>query len=1056
MLSLYESEVEEWVIELLQEQGYTYLSPEEQERTRGDFSEVVCRERLRDAVTRLNPDIPEDEREYALREVLGLSSQSMIENNETFHRYLTEGFPVEYQKEGDTVGGKVVLVDFENPMNNNLIVCNQYTVAGNRNKTKIRPDVVLLINGLPLVVIELKNPTDEKATVKKAYTQLQNYKKAAPSLFYYNGVLVASDGLDARAGSLTAGMDRFMAWKTVDGVREDKSTIPQVETLIKGMLRPDVLFDLIKQFTVFEKSQAETSKKIAAYHQYYAVCKAVESTIRATATGVSEARKEAPEDSDLPMVNTQPAVDRKVGVVWHTQGSGKSLSMVFYAGKLMGDARMKNPTLLVLTDRNDLDDQLFGAFAASRQLLIEEPVQAQSRDHLKRLLQTQGGGIVFTTIQKFSPEEDREQFELLSGRENIVVIADEAHRSQYGFKAITGIKDNRVSIRYGFAKYLRDALPSASFIGFTGTPIEGADISTPAIFGDYIDIYDIQQSVEDGATIPIYYASRLAHVHLKPEEMQKLDDEVEQITEDQEFTATEKAKAKWAQMEAIVGNEERLKVVAQDIVEHFEERQKALEGKGIIVAMSRRIAVALYDEITKLCPDWHDIDLEKGQIKVIMTSNSSDPSSYQPHRTTKRQKKELGDRFKDSTDSLKLVIVRDMWLTGFDAPSLHTMYIDKPMRGHNLMQAIARVNRVYKNKPGGLVVDYIGIAHDLKQALAIYTNSGGRGKPALEQETAIATMMEKYEIVVQLFNGFDYKRYFAADTGRKLTIILEAQEHILNLDDGKKRYIEQVSVLAKTFALSVPSDEAAKIRDELGFFEAVKARLIKLESSDNGKSDAEIETAIKQIVDKAIMTDEVIDIFDAAGIKKPDISILSDEFLEEVRGMQHKNLAIELLKKILNDEIKARIKKNFIQGRKLSEMLDAVIKRYRNNLLTTAQVIGELVSLAKEITDANKRGERYGLSQEELAFYDALADNDSAKRVLGDDTLRDIARILVEKVKKGATIDWTVRESVQAGLRVAVKGVLRKYGYPPDKQEIATHNVLKQAESFADEWASDL
>ncbi len=1056
MLSLYESEVEEWVVELLQEQGYTYLSPEEQKRERGDFSEVVFRERLRDAVIRLNPDIPESELEYALREVLGLSSQSMVENNAIFHEYLIEGVPVEYQKESNTVGGKVMLVDFENPLNNDLIVCNQYTVIDNSSKTEIRPDVVLLINGLPLVVIELKNPTDKKATIERAYTQLDNYKEAAPSLFYYNGVLVASDGLDARAGSLTAGMDRFMAWKTVDGVREDKSTTPQVETLIKGMLRPDVLLDLIRQFTVFEKLRTDTSKKIAAYHQYHAVCRAVEETIRATAAGVSKTGKEAHADLNSPMADAQSAGDRKVGVVWHTQGSGKSLSMVFYAGRLMSDERMKNPTLLVLTDRNDLDDQLFGAFAASRQLLGEEPVQVQSRDHLKELLQTSGGGIVFTTIQKFSPEEDREQFDLLSERENIVVIADEAHRSQYGFKAITKIKDNQVFVGYGFAKYLRDALPNASFIGFTGTPIEKEDISTRAIFGNYIDTYDIQQSVEDGATIPIFYASRLAHVHLKPEEMQKLDDEVEKITEDQEFTATEKAKAKWAQIEAIVGNEKRLKLVAQDIVKHFEERQETLEGKGIIVAMSRRVAVALYDEITNLRRHWHDTNLEKGQIKVIMTSNSSDPSSYQPHRTTKKQKKELGDRFKDPTDFLKLVIVRDMWLTGFDAPSLHTMYIDKPMRGHNLMQAIARVNRVYKDKSGGLVVDYIGIAHDLKQALAVYTDSGGRGEPVLEQETAIATMMEKYEIVVQLFNGFDYKRYFAADTRGKLTIILEAQEHILGLKDGKKRYIEHVSVLAKTFALSVPSDKASGIREELGFFEAVKARLIKLEASDSSKSDAEIETAIKQIVDKAIVTDEVIDIFDAAGIKKPDISILSDEFLEEVRGMKHKNLALELLKKILNDEIRARSKKNFIQSRKLSEMLDAAIKKYQNNLLTTAEIIEALISIAKEIKDADKRGEKYELSQEELAFYDALADNDSAGKVLGDDTLRDIARILVVKVKEKATIDWTIRESVQAGLRVAVKGVLRKYGYPPDKQKIATDNVLEQAKNFADEWASDL
>lgn len=1038
MTKIFESDIEKFTIELLEKQGYVYLSPEEQETERQNLSDVVLRGRLKSAIDKLNPDIPEEAREQALREVLNLPSQNLIENNEAFHQMLTDGVGVEYQKNGDTVGDKVWLIDFENPLNNDLLVCNQFTVIENE-KTK-RPDVVLLVNGLPLVVIELKNPADENATVQKAFTQLQNYKKAISSLFYYNGVLVASDGLDAKMGSLTAGWSRFMAWKTVDGAKEEKNTVPQIETLINGMLRPDVLLDLIKQFTVFEKTktedqktgitQVDIAKKIAAYHQYHAVKKAVTST------------KEASREDG----------SRKAGVVWHTQGSGKSLSMVFYAGKIV--LELDNPTIVVITDRNDLDDQLFDTFAGSKQLLRQEPIQANNRAHLKKLLKTAGGGIIFTTIQKFSPEEISENFDLLSERKNIVVIADEAHRSQYGFGAKTLIKNGEAFTKYGFAKYLRDALPNASFVGFTGTPIEKEDASTPAVFGSYIDVYDIEQAVEDGATVRIYYESRLAKVHLKAEEKEKLDAEVEQITENEESTAKEKAKAKWTQLEAIVGHKERLKAVAEDAVKHFEIRQEAFEGKGMIVAMSRRIAVELYDEIVKIRPDWHDTDKKKGAIKVIMTSSSSDPESWQLHNTTKQERKELGERLKDPSDPLQLVIVRDMWLTGFDAPCLHTMYVDKPMRGHNLMQAIARVNRVYKDKPGGLIVDYIGIASDLKQALATYTESGGQGAPALDQSEAIAAMMEKYEIVVQMFNGFDYKRYFSADTKEKMTIILEAQEHVLGLEDGKNRFTKQVGLLSKTFALSVPSLPAMDIKDELGFFQAVKSRLTKFEPTGSGKSDTEIETAIRQIVDRAVVVDGVIDIFDAAGIKKPDISILSDDFLDEIRDMKRKNLALELLKKILDDEIKTRTKKNFIQSKKLSDMLDAAIKKYQNNLLTAAQVIEELINIAKEIKASDERGEDLGLTEDEIAFYDALAINGSAKEVLGDDTLRELARILVQKVKANTAIDWTIKESVQAKLRVIVKRILRQYGYPPDKQKLATENILKQAELFADEWSS--
>lgn len=1037
MNKITEDAVEQVAIELLEEQGYLYLTPEQWEVERGDLSSVLLKNRLATAIDKLNPTIPQDAKEQALRAVSNLPSQNLVENNETFHRMLTDGIDVEYMGDDGVKGDKVWLIDFTNPASNDLVVCNQFTVI--QNNVNKRPDVVLFVNGLPLVVIELKNPTDENATVKKAYTQLQNYKNAISNLFYYNGILVASDGLDAKVGSLTAGWSRFMVWKTSDGSKEDKVTIPQMETVIRGMLRPDVLFDLIKQFTVFEKSKKEdaktgfttieTEKKIAAYHQYYAVKKAVESTKKAASDNGS----------------------RKGGVVWHTQGSGKSLSMVFYAGQLVLD--LDNPTIVVMTDRNDLDDQLFDTFAGCKQLLRQDPVQAENRKHLKKLLKVAGGGIVFTTIQKFSPEDGGELFDLLSERKNIVVIADEAHRSQYGFGAKTVVRDNEAYTSYGFAKYLRDALPKATFIGFTGTPIEKEDRSTRAVFGNEVDIYDISQAVEDGATVRIYYESRLAKVHLKQDEKEKLDAEVESITEGEESTAKEKAKAKWTQLEAIVGHRERLKSVAEDIINHFEKRQEVFDGKAMIVTMSRRIAVELYEEIIALRPHWHNEDKRSGEVKVIMTSNSSDPQSWQKHNTTKQDRKDIGERFKDPNDRLKFVIVRDMWLTGFDAPCLHTMYIDKPMRGHNLMQSIARVNRVFKDKPGGLIVDYIGIGLELKLAIAIYTESGGKGAPTLDIGEAVATMLEKHEIVVQMFNGFDYLRYFAASTKDKMTIILEAQEHILSLDDGKNRFMRQVNLLSKAFALSVPNEEAMAIKDDVGFFQTIKARLTKFTPSGGGKSDEEIETAIRQIIDRAVESEGVIDIFDAAGIKQPDISILSDEFLAEIKGMKRRNLALELLKKILSDEIKLRTSRNLIHGKKLSELLENAIKKYQNNILTAVQVIEELIELAKHIKTEDERGSVLNLSDDEVAFYDALANNDSAKEVLGDDTLRELARILVEKVRANTSIDWTIKESVQAKLRTIIKRTLRKFGYPPDEQLLATENILKQAELFANEWA---
>jgi len=1035
MSKIFESTIEQFAIELLQNQGWQYLSPEEQELERSSLSEVIFKNHLEQAIITINPTIPQEACDQAMGQVLNLPSQNLIDNNEAFHKMLTEGIEIELMGEEGIRGDKVWLVDFEHPENNEFVMCNQFTVV--ENNINKRPDVVLFVNGLPLIVIELKNPTDENATVQKAFTQLQNYKNAIPSLFYYNALLIASDGLDAKAGTISSDISYFLAWKTVDGKKEDSSATPQIETLIKGMLKKEVLLDLIRHFIVFEKSKKEDAKtglssvvsikKIAAYHQYFAVNKAIEETLRATSEHG----------------------DGKVGVVWHTQGSGKSLSMVFYTGKAV--LALNNPTVVVITDRNDLDDQLFDTFAGCKQLLRQEPIQAQSRENLKELLRVAGGGIIFTTIQKFFPEDAAADFDLLSERKNIIVIVDEAHRSQYGFGAKTTEKNGEVFIKYGFAKYLRDALPHASFIGFTGTPIEKEDASTRAVFGNYIDVYDIARAVEDGATVRIYYESRLAEVHLKPEEAEKLDDEVEAITEGQESTAKEKAKAKWAQLEAIVGHKDRLKIVGEDIVDHFEKRREVFEGKGMIVCMSRRIAVELYDEIIKIRPSWHNKDLNKGAIKVVMTSASSDPESWQIHSTTKQDRKTISERFKDENDELKMVIVRDMWLTGFDVPCLHTMYVDKPMRGHNLMQAIARVNRVFKDKPGGLIVDYIGIASDLKAALATYTDSGGQGVPTLDQNEAVAACLEKFEIVEQMFDGFDYKKYFSSDTRAKLAIILEAQEHILGLEDGKSRYIKQVALLSQAFALSVPNPKAMEIKDEVGFFQAVKARLTKFEPVGSGRSDAEIETAIRQIVDKSIVSEAIVDVFDAAGIKKPDISILSDEFLTEIQGMERKNLALELLKKLLNDEIKTRLRKNFIQSRKLSEILENSIRKYQNNLLTAAQVIEELVNLAKDIRESDKRGESLNLTDDELAFYDALANNNSAKEVLGDKQLAAIAIEVFRSVKSNATIDWTLKESVRARLRRDVKRILNRYGYPPDQQLLATENVLKQAELMANE-----
>jgi type I restriction enzyme R subunit len=1071
MVKITESAIEKVAIEGLEALGYLYLygpdiaydgdTPE-----RESYDQVLLLSRLKKAIGRINSSIPNNTQLEAIKEIQRIASPELLTNNESFHRLLTEGIPVTKRVDGNDRGDRVWLLDFKNPYNNEFVVVNQFTIIENGNKK--RPDIILFINGIPLVVIELKNATDENATLNSAFRQIETYKAITPSLFTYNGFNIISDGLEAKAGSLSAGYSRHMTWKSADGKAEASHLVSQLETLILGMLNKQTLLDLIRHFIVFEKSKKEdpatglttisTVKKLAAYHQYYAVNRAVESTLRASgyvpekSTPVNEFA-ESPESYGLPGVKMQPYGDRKGGVIWHTQGSGKSLSMVFYTGKIV--LALDNPTILVITDRNDLDDQLFDTFASSKQLLRQEPVQAEDKDHLKDLLKVASGGVVFTTIQKFQPDEGN-VYETLSDRKNIIVIADEAHRTQYGFQAKTiDARDDRGNvigkkIVYGFAKYMRDALPNATYLGFTGTPIENTDVNTPAVFGNYVDIYDIAQAVEDGATVRIFYESRLAKVNLS-EEGKKLVEELDDELDQEDLTNTQRAKAKWTQLEALVGSENRIKNIARDIITHFEQRQAVFEGKALIVAMSRRIAADLYDAIISLRPEWHSSDLNKGVIKVVMTSASSDGPKISRHHTSKEQRRILSDRMKDNDDELKLVIVRDMWLTGFDVPCLHTMYIDKPIKGHNLMQAIARVNRVYKDKPGGLIVDYLGIAADLKKALAFYSDSGGKGDPTILQEQAVQLMLEKLEVVSQLFHGFAYEDYFEAGTSRKLSLILAAEEHILGLEDGKKRYIGEVTALSQVFAIAIPHDQAMDAKDKVSFFQAVKARLAKFEGTDTGRTSEEIETTIRQVIDKALVSEKVIDIFDAAGIKRPDISILSDEFLLELKGMEHKNVALEVLKKLLNDEIKSRAKKNLVKSRSLMEMLETSIKRYHAKILTAAEVIDELISLSKEIVEMDSEAKHLGLTDFEYAFYSAVADNESARELMQQDMLRELAIVLTERVRQNATIDWTIKESVRAKLKVIVKRTLRQFGYPPDMQKLAMETVLKQAEMIANE-----
>jgi type I restriction enzyme R subunit len=1035
-----ESVVEDAALGWIKSLGYSIahgpeIAPGEPGAERGNYSEVILDERLRKALARLNPALPAEALDDAFRKLMHPEGATPDARNRIMHRSLVDGVTVEHRRaDGSIAGAQARVIDFDVPDNNDWLAVNQFTVAENKHTRRV--DVVMFINGLPLAVIELKNAADENATIWSAFQQLQTYQQEIPTLFAYNAALVVSDGVEARIGVLGAGREWFKPWRTIAGEALADPKLPELLVITEGVFQKSRFLDLLRYFIVFEDTGGgQVVKKMAGYHQYHAVNAALQETLRA-----ARAHERPGRFPELVLRHGGWPGDRRIGVVWHTQGSGKSLTMAFYAGRAIREPAMANPTIVVLTDRNDLDDQLFGTFSRCQDLLRQPPVQAGSRADLREKLRVEAGGVVFTTIQKFFPEAVGDHHPVLSKRRNIIVIADEAHRSQYDFID-------------GFARHMRDALPNAAFIGFTGTPIELTDKNTRAVFGDYISVYDIQRAVEDKATVPIYYESRLAKLELDQSEKPTIDPEFEEVTEGEEVERKEKLKSKWAQLEAVVGSERRLKLVAEDVVEHFERRLEAMEGKTMVVCMSRRICMELYREITKLRPRWHQEEDDKGAIKVVMTGSASDLVDWQQHIRNKPRREAMANRFRDPNDSLRMVLVRDMWLTGFDAPSLHTMYIDKPMRGHGLMQAIARVNRVFHDKPGGLVVDYLGLAHELKQALATYTESGGTGKTAIDQEEAVAVMLERYEVCRGLLHGFSWALWVSGTPAERLGLLPSAQEHVLAQKEGKDRFLGAVLELSQAFALAVPNPAALRIRDDLAFFQAVRAILAKRAPGET-KSEEELDLAVRQIVSRAVASEGVVDIFSAAGLKKPDMSILSEKFLAEVRGMPQRNLAVELLRKLLSGEIQTRRRKNVVQARSFAEMLEQTIRRYQNRAIETAQVIEELIGLAKEMRQANERGQTLGLSDDELAFYDALGVNDSAVKVLGDDTLRAIARELVAIVRANVTIDWTVRENVRAQLRVLVKRILRKHGYPPDKQEKATQTVLEQAEVLSEEWAA--
>ena len=1045
MTGLNEAEVEEIALAYLESLGWNNahgpdIAPFTSGAERDKYDQAALSGRLRDALARFNAALPIEALEDAARKLTRPEGATLETRNRAFHQMVVNGVNVEYRDDNGVIrGAQAKVVDFDSPQNNDWLAVNQFTmVEDNYNR---RLDIVLFVNGLPLGAIELKNPSDADATIWAAWQQLQTYKTELPNLFSMNEVLVVSDGLEARIGTLTAGREWFKPWRTISGETEANPNVPQLKVMLEGAFAQERFLALIRDFIVFEDDGAGLAKKMAGYHQYHAVEVAVDETLRAAQLG--DERDSENDRTEPKAQNRKPGGvpgDRRIGVVWHTQGSGKSLTMAFYAGRIIREPAMANPTVVVLTDRNDLDDQLFNTFSRCSDLLRQPPAQADSRADLQAKLAVESGGVVFTTIQKFFPEQRGDRYPTLSERRNIVVIADEAHRSQYDFID-------------GYARHMRDALPNASFVGFTGTPIELQDANTRAVFGDYISVYDVMRSVEDKATVPIYYESRLAKLSLDDQERPNIDPGFEEVTEGEEVERREKLKTKWAQLEAVVGSQKRIALIAEDIVSHYENRLDAMDGKAMVVCMSRRICVDLYQELVRLRPDWQHDDNNQGAIKVVMTGSASDPTNWQPHIHNKTGREALANRFRDPDDPLRVVLVRDMWLTGFDAPSLHTMYVDKPMRGHGLMQAIARVNRVFKDKPGGLVVDYLGLAHELKRALATYTESGGTGDTVLDQDQAVSVMQEKYEICCGLFHGFDWSPWITGTSQQRFELMPTALEHILAQDNGKDRCIQAVRELSQAFALAVPHEAALAIRDDLAFFQEVRAVLAKPAPSD-ALAEEELDHALRQIVSRAVASDGVIDIFAAAGLRKPDISVLSEEFLAEVEDMPQRNLAVELLQKLLKVEIATRRRSNVVQARSFAEMLEETIRRYQNRAVETAQVIEELIQLARDVNAASQRGEELGLTEDELAFYDALGVNDSAVQVLGDETLRKIAAELVETVRNNVKIDWTLRENVRANIRRLVKRILRKHGYPPDKQEQATQTVLEQAEVLSAAWAA--
>ena len=1068
-----EDQLEQEALGWLASVGYTPLNARDLDHldprlARTSTREVVLAACLRAAIDRLNPTVPAAARDDAFKQVLDLGQPALLSGNRAFHRVLVAGVPVQYQKDGETRGDFIRLIDWQDAKRNELLAVQQFTIKGPRHTR--RPDIILFINGLPLVLIELKNPADLNADIWKAYDQIQTYKAQVADVFTYNELLVISDGTEARMGSLSANAERFMQWRTIDGVALDPlGKFQELETLVRGVLAPAYLLDYLRYFVLFE-DDGTLVKKVAGYHQFHAVRAAVEHIVTAASTNDATRRG-------------------KGGVVWHTQGSGKSITMTCFAARVMQEPRLENPTIVVITDRNDLDGQLLGVFSLSQDLLREQPQQATTRQRLRELLENRpSGGIIFATIQKFMPGEDEDTFPVLSQRRNIVVIADEAHRTQYGFEAklktrkvkegaspavayatgdgrsLAGTADfappeyavQQIS-RYqaGYAQHLRDALPQATFVAFTGTPVSSTDRDTRSVFGEYIHVYDMQQAQEDGATVAIYYESRLAKLGLNEGELSHLDEEVDELAEDEEESQQAKLKSRWAALEKVVGAEPRIAMVAADLVAHFEERNNAQDGKAMVVAMSREICAHLYNEITKLRPQWHSDDPEKGAIKIVMTGSASDKALLRPHVYSSQTKKRLEKRFKDPSDELKLVIVRDMWLTGFDAPCVHTLYVDKPMKGHNLMQAIARVNRVFKDKQGGLVVDYIGIGEDLKAAMKEYTASKGRGKPTVDAREALAVLLEKLDVLGAMLHGFDYSGFLKG--GHKT--LAGAANHVLGLKsdkerDGKKRFADHALAMSQAFSLCCTLDEAKAHRDEVAFMQAVKVILTKREASAQRKNDEERDLAIRQIINSAVVSGEVVDIFAAVGLDKPNIGLLDEAFLAQVSNLPEKNLAIELLERLLQGEIKSRFATNVVQDRKFSDLLTDVIRRYQNRSIETAQVMEELIAMAKKFREAANRGDQLGLGDDEVKFYDALANNESAVRELQDETLKKIAQELTKNLRDNLTVDWSERESVRAKLRLMVKRILRKYKYPPDLADAAVELVLEQAQSLGQEWAS--